>query len=329
MVSPQRIEHFDTTIVPLMTEDEARKCVARINGHMNSARVELLRLYERRGWQALGYASWRECVVAEFEQTQTHLYRQLTAAEIERRISPIGEIGTIPESQLRPMAALTPMEQPIAWQEANERSNGKPTARVIEAVVTEMIAPATKYNRLMDPPSTKAEDMSERKPRVNAGMYSSETPEWYTPGKIIDRVVSMFETIDLDPCSNSADWREAAVPATDYWTRADNGLVQPWHGNVYMNPPYGDEIPPWIDRMVAAYISGEISAAIALLPGRTDTDWFSPLFSYPICFVHGRLKFGNTSNSAPFPSVVVYLGPDVQTFHDWFHDLGPIMIPFT
>src|SRR5262245_55103392 len=126
------LTRFDTVVVPLMNTDEARACVARINEHMNGARSELLRLYEGRGWAAMGYASWRECVTAEFEQSQSVLYAQLQAAEIERRISDTSEKSSIPLRQLLPLAQLTPMEQPIAWQEANQRSNGKPTARVVE-----------------------------------------------------------------------------------------------------------------------------------------------------------------------------------------------------
>lgn len=44
-----------------------------------------------------------------------------------------------------------------------------------------------------------------------------------------------------------------------------------------------------------------------LLPARTDTRWFHE-FIYgkaEIRFVRGRLKFGNATNSAPFPSMVV------------------------
>ena len=57
------------------------------------------------------------------------------------------QIGAIPERQLRPLAALTPMEQPIAWQEAQERSDGKPTARVVEQVVREMRAQLPQLNQ--------------------------------------------------------------------------------------------------------------------------------------------------------------------------------------
>ena len=82
----------------------------------------------QRVWQALGYASWLECTKAEFGDSERHLYRQLAAAEIERRIDPGVKIGTLPEKQLRPLARLTPLEQPMAWDEANARTDGKPTA---------------------------------------------------------------------------------------------------------------------------------------------------------------------------------------------------------
>lgn len=327
----QLLERFDT-VVSLMSEDEARECVTRINGHMNSARAELLRLYEGRGWAALGYASWRECVVNEFDASKTHLYRELEAARIEQRISPIGEIGIIPEGQLRPLAALSPMEQPMAWDEANQRSDGKPTARIVEEVVREMrgdqpARPApveTPENDVLDPPMEPAQALDmQRQSRINTGLYSSATPEWYTPRHIIDRVLALFGQIDLDPCSNSADPELAKVPAQSYWTQADNGLAQLWCGNVYMNPPYGDEIGAWVERLHGAYESGEIEAAIALLPARTDTAWFQNYMAdYRWCLVRGRLKFSSSENSAPFPSVVVYLGADDTAFWQHFHDLG-------
>src|SRR5205807_1142448 len=61
-----------------MTRDEARQCVERINHHLDEARALLLDLYEREGWRALGYASWRECVAGEFPKwRQSYLYYQL------------------------------------------------------------------------------------------------------------------------------------------------------------------------------------------------------------------------------------------------------------
>src|SRR5262249_22189636 len=88
-----------------------------------------------------------------------------------------------------------------------------------------------------------------------------------------------------------------------------------------MNPPYGDEIAIWVDRLIQAYEGEEIVEAIALLPARTDTKWFQSLTEiedYVLCFVTGRLRFSGAENSAPFPSVVVYMGPDVELFKKYF-----------
>lgn len=154
-------------------------------------------------------------------------------------------------------------------------------------------------------------------------MGSSESPEWYTPQEIIDLVLGCLGEIDLDPCSNSHE--QPSVRAGTLYTRDDNGLAYPWQGKVYLNPPYGSEIPGWIEKLVAEYETGNIEEAIALLPARIDTQWFQPLYAYPMCHVRGRLQFANAQNSAPFPSILVYLGRRSEKFIETFKDLGPIM----
>lgn len=311
-------QRFD--VVPRMTADAARSAVDAINSHMHSARALLYDLYEQHGWAALGYSSWRECVTSEFDVSATHLYRQLQAAEIERRVSPIGDIGAIPESHLRPLITVAPDKQADVWDDAQSIARDRHerfSSRHVAAAIQEHHASL----------QHETEDMTDRSAKFNDGMRSSDSPEWYTPREIIDRVIAVFGTIDLDPCS-SAD-AQRTVRAARYYTQQDDGLTLEWHGNVYINPPYGDAIVPWIPRMVAAYTSSEITAAIALLPGRTETDWFAPLFSYPICFVHGRLRFSGSKNSAPFPSVIIYLGPNLGAFRDSFQSIGPIMVPLT
>jgi hypothetical protein len=73
--------------VPPMTAAEARDSVEKINNHATQIRALVLDLYERRGWEALGYTSWRACVVSEFEQSQSRLYQLLDAARL-REIFP-------------------------------------------------------------------------------------------------------------------------------------------------------------------------------------------------------------------------------------------------
>jgi|GEM_PF-5128654 transcriptional regulator with XRE-family HTH domain len=123
--------------VLLMDETEARNCVDSIKNCLESARSLLLDLEEREGWRALGYSSWRECVTAEFEQTESYLYRELTAAKIEREISPIGEIGLIRESHLRPLSLVPSDDRKAVWQQANDAvpEGGKLTYREVKTAV--------------------------------------------------------------------------------------------------------------------------------------------------------------------------------------------------
>jgi hypothetical protein len=104
-------------------------------------------LYQREGWKALGYKSWRECVTAEFEQAERTLYKELNAAQVETVICPIGQVGSIPESQIRPLAPLRdkPDELRQAWSKANTATNGKPTAKAVQVAVDEVIAERAPY----------------------------------------------------------------------------------------------------------------------------------------------------------------------------------------
>lgn len=170
----------------------------------------------------------------------------------------------------------------------------------------------------------KAELSTRKNEHVMGVMGSSESPEWYTPLHIIELTLELFGgEIDTDPCSNSKD--DPSVPANTLYTKDDDGLAQNWHGRVYMNPPYGKEIPRWTEALVLKYELGEIDEAIALVPGRIDTQWFRPLYKYLICAVSGRVRFSNAIHSAPFPSAIVYLGTNKPEFIRIFKRLGPIL----
>jgi hypothetical protein len=119
------------------------------------------------------------------------------------------------------------------------------------------------------------------------------------------------------------------VPAGCHFTKEDNGLRIPWSGKVYMNPPYGTEIKFWVEKLVNHFIHVDIEQAIALLPARTDTKWFRKLSDYPVCFVNGRLKFGDATNSAPFPSAIFALGISSNKFAQHFEHIGRIYSPVT
>ena len=67
--------------------------------------------------------------------------------------------------------------------------------------------------------------------------------EYYTPKFVFDALGVHF---DLDVASPEGGTH---VPCTRYYTIHDNGLTQPWHGNVWMNPPFSQGTP-WFERFL-------------------------------------------------------------------------------
>lgn len=153
-------------------------------------------------------------------------------------------------------------------------------------------------------------------------MNSSETPEHYSPKEFMEVVMEFMGEIDTDPCSNSKE--SPNVPAKICYTKDDDGLAQKWEGKVYMNPPYGNGINDWAEKLVAEYQAGHCSEAIALMPARTDTRWFSVFRDSACCFIKGRLKFIGNSDPAPFPSAAIYLGKNKDRFVKSFSEIGDI-----
>jgi hypothetical protein len=153
-------------------------------------------------------------------------------------------------------------------------------------------------------------------------MFSSDEQDWKTPVTIIDLVVKMFGNNFLDPCASIDN---SHINSKISYNKLDDGLNKSWNNSrVYMNPPYGITIKYWIDKI----LSDNIDEAILLLPARTDTNWFRKLSNFPVCFINGRLKFSNHANSAPFPSMVVYIGKRENKFKTVFSTVGNIFKAF-
>jgi len=135
--------------------------------------------------------------------------------------------------------------------------------------------------------------------------YSSKSNEWATPQNLFDELNDEFK-FTLDPCATDEN-----AKCSKYFTIEDDGLSKDWSNEVvFMNPPYGREIKKWIKKAYEESLNG--ATVVCLIPARTDTTyWHDFIFNKAndIRFLRGRLKFGNSKNSAPFPSaIVVYLG---------------------
>lgn len=153
--------------------------------------------------------------------------------------------------------------------------------------------------------------------------HSSASDEHYTPTEIVKAVQSCFGGgIDLDPCSNTGT---PNVPASRHYTKHHDGLRKPWHGNVFVNPPYGDAVPHWVDKAITEYMDGRAQAIILLLAARPDTGWFYALRDFPVCFIRGRLQFVGNSDAAPFPSALFWLSEGgSNNFVATFNEIGTV-----
>ena len=132
-------------------------------------------------------------------------------------------------------------------------------------------------------------------------MFSSENMAWSTPQDFFDRLNKEFN-FTLDPCCT----HESAKCET-YFTPEIDGLKQSWEGHtVFMNPPYGREIGVWLEKAYKESLKGD-TIVVCLIPSRTDTKYWHDycMKASEIRFVKGRLKFGGSKNSAPFPSSVI------------------------
>ena len=138
-------------------------------------------------------------------------------------------------------------------------------------------------------------------------MFSSKTDLWETPQEFFDKLDKEFH-FNLDVCALPENAKCAA-----YYTPEMDGLIQPWYGRCWCNPPYGREIEKWAERAYCSAVEGG-AIVVMLLPARTDTRWFHEYIygKAEIRFVRGRLKFGGSKNSAPFPSMVVVFRPKME-----------------
>lgn len=138
---------------------------------------------------------------------------------------------------------------------------------------------------------------------INQGLFTSLTGEWATPQKFFDQLDCEFH-FDLDVCALPEN-----AKCRRYFTPSDDGLLQKWCGVCFCNPPYGRSIGAWVNKAYQSSLRGAI--VVMLIPARTDTRWFHNYIygKAEIRFLRGRLKFGGSKNSAPFPSMVVVFRP--------------------
>lgn len=133
--------------------------------------------------------------------------------------------------------------------------------------------------------------------------FDSKSVEWATPPDIFRNLDDEFRfTLDVAASKDNAKCER-------YFTKRDDGLRQNWDGVCWMNPPYGRDVPKWLEKALAESYRGVTT--VCLIPARTNTAWFHDLcFRYAeVRFVKGRPKFNDADHGLPFPLAIVIFRP--------------------
>jgi len=138
-------------------------------------------------------------------------------------------------------------------------------------------------------------------------MTSSKNTMWATPQEWFNYLNLEFK-FTLDPCCIPE-----VAKCKKYYTPTEDGLSQSWaEERVFMNPPYGKELPKWMKK---AYIEARDNQALVVcfVPARVDTEWWHRYANKAseVRFPKGRVKFANAKHSAPFPIAIVIFRPQL------------------
>lgn len=152
--------------------------------------------------------------------------------------------------------------------------------------------------------------------------------EWYTPPEYIEAARAFMGGIDLDPATS--EFANSIVGAPHIFTKEDNGLVHPWHGRVWMNPPYAPElIKLFADKLCHHVDAGDVTAACVLVNNATETQWLQAMANraHSICFPLTRVRFLDPSGKPGAPlqgQAVIGIGGDPDRFLSAFDGFGLI-----
>ena len=144
---------------------------------------------------------------------------------------------------------------------------------------------------------------------INSGMYSSLDDTWTTPRDYFNSLTEFDFGLDAAALQNS-------TLVSDNWYGPDHpeesrrdAFKRDWHKDtnkdIWLNPPYGRTIKAWMAKAELESRGGGVRV-VSLVPARTDTAWWHDYCIHQeVRFIRGRLKFGGSKNSAPFPSALV------------------------
>jgi len=138
----------------------------------------------------------------------------------------------------------------------------------------------------------------------------SDRQDWGTPPAFME---FLKEVMSFEPTLDAAASASNTKAPTFFDGSEDcDGLTNPWAGDVWLNPPFGNELPLWLEKCAQEIKREEVNQILVLIPARTDTKWFQEIVmrdAWLVYLIKGRFNFlhGDACEAAnaPFPSMLV------------------------
>ena len=263
--------------------------------------LALLEIRDRRLYRD-SWGTFEDYCRERWGWTREHGYRLMQGAEVAQNVISTSQFAPS-QSQAIALAPL-PVDEQRAIAHAVDFS--RTTVRELQGMVRELQA---------------------LPPHVT---YNSGEHEWYTPPGLIEAARATMGSIDTDPASTPR--ANETVQASTFYDAEQDGLAHPWHGNVWLNPPYAQPlISQFANATVEKYAAGQFGQACVLVNNATETGWFQNMLgtASALCFVRRRVRFLGPKGNPGAPlqgQIVLYLGDEVGAgrFGQHFEELGTV-----
>ncbi len=171
---------------------------------------------------------------------------------------------------------------------------------------------------------------------MSGAKHSHLSNRWGTPEDIVERCRRVMGSITLDPCSE--ELFNKTVKAETYYSfteRGEDGLLLPWFGNVFLNPPgevkgkkrvgyvrkFWERLLTQPDVVQGCYI-GFTNEQLGIL-----ADASAHPSDFSICYLRNRIPFDAHTGDKSQPAhanFISAIGVNHEAFIREFADLGKV-----
>lgn len=159
---------------------------------------------------------------------------------------------------------------------------------------------------------------------------NAESSEYATPPSLWRPLSKSVNGFDVDPASGA----ESTPIAETRYTKEDDGLSKVWHGDVWLNPPWGDKQgggggenkERWLNKARNEAARDAVRTVTVLIVVDPTTEWFQKhVIEAPlICLLNSRIQFEGESSDLPYPLCIAVFGSPPDELRSTLETMGAV-----